>query len=704
YDIAGNITQMNGDVFAYSTDKQHQLTAICSSNVPVNKCHPSNTQVESAWFYDETGNLIKKAKKEGAKWQYDFNARNQLVSVINNNRTVASFVYGPFGRRIQKLAEDLTGTTYISSFYDIEKKPGNEVVSTIYVQGPQGVVASYQSSSKSLDVVKSRYFHQNHIGSSTLITDATGAEASRTVYEPYGEPNESESSGEQSFRQKFTGKELDSNSGLYYFGARYYDASIGRFISPDPALQTASPYLYAGNDPITNTDPSGLWFGSSILHNVENAAKSGFDDVENTAKGLYALGKEVVKDGGFESFIAHRLYDDISHTHSVGGFFAGLGKSTANLAIGIANLSLDLQMVPEAILLGSSTPQIPTFQISKNEQFGADIAIVASFAIPGVGEEEAAEEGLELGAKAAQDAEAGEADSCAMSFAQGTQVLIKDGVKNIEDVEVGDEVWAYNEQTGDNELNVATRLLTRQAPDTVIIEVNGEKITTTRLHPFYTDGKWVAAQDLAVGDRLNAFNRPDVYVTNSAYENGHEQVFNFVVEDQHNYFVSRHKVLVKNPPCTRSAQRKRNRSEISPDNIQRPGAKRIRWATAPPGSSSDGNLLRPGPNARESIGARSTSQSFTASENASIDRFGARNGCHSCSIRESGYDDPTHYTPDHQPPSGILKILNDGVEPPPNSQRLYPHCKTCSITQGGQVSRAIGFFNRTGELPAWAAK
>ena len=60
----------------------------------------------------------------------------------------------------------------------------------------------------------------------------------------------------------FTGKEKDKHSSLLYFGARYYDPSIGRFITPDPLSHkylSLSPYVYAANNPINAYDPNGLW-------------------------------------------------------------------------------------------------------------------------------------------------------------------------------------------------------------------------------------------------------------------------------------------------------------------------------------------------------------------------------------------------------------------------------------------------------------
>jgi len=66
------------------------------------------------------------------------------------------------------------------------------------------------------------------------------------------------------YEHKFTGKERDAESGNDYFGARYYGTSMGRFMSPDPTgghlenPQSLNKYSYALNNPLTNTDPTGL--------------------------------------------------------------------------------------------------------------------------------------------------------------------------------------------------------------------------------------------------------------------------------------------------------------------------------------------------------------------------------------------------------------------------------------------------------------
>lgn len=117
------------------------------------------------------------------------------------------------------------------------------------------------------------FFHQNHIGSSSVITDAFGAEVARAEYKPYGEIVQAWSPGQDIFRAKFAGKEWDKDASLYYFNARYYDPLTGRFMSADTQVQggaernaaAVNPYAYGNNSPIIYHDPSGHFFFLIII-------------------------------------------------------------------------------------------------------------------------------------------------------------------------------------------------------------------------------------------------------------------------------------------------------------------------------------------------------------------------------------------------------------------------------------------------------
>jgi RHS repeat-associated protein len=115
------------------------------------------------------------------------------------------------------------------------------------------------------------YYHGDHLGSSNMITDAYGAIYQHLEYFPYGETwiEEGGSYGGNTPGYKFTGKELDPETGLYYYGARYYDPALSRWISADPAFESylngkriykslsLSLYSYAFQNPLKFIDPDG---------------------------------------------------------------------------------------------------------------------------------------------------------------------------------------------------------------------------------------------------------------------------------------------------------------------------------------------------------------------------------------------------------------------------------------------------------------
>jgi len=105
------------------------------------------------------------------------------------------------------------------------------------------------------------------LGSTSVVTDSSGAQYGYTRYYPYGSTRDSGGSLDTS--KKFTGQRLDG-TGLYYYGARYYDPVIGRFISPDTLVpnpanpQAFNRYSYVLNNPLKYTDPTGHGWWSII--------------------------------------------------------------------------------------------------------------------------------------------------------------------------------------------------------------------------------------------------------------------------------------------------------------------------------------------------------------------------------------------------------------------------------------------------------
>jgi len=94
--------------------------------------------------------------------------------------------------------------------------------------------------------------HNDHLGGVNVITDINGAKVQLNEYDPWGKVSRTE--GNVDPEKRFTGQILDPESGLYYYGARYYDPELVRFISPDPIVpspgdpQTLNRYGYVRNN------------------------------------------------------------------------------------------------------------------------------------------------------------------------------------------------------------------------------------------------------------------------------------------------------------------------------------------------------------------------------------------------------------------------------------------------------------------------
>jgi len=114
---------------------------------------------------------------------------------------------------------------------------------TSYVHGPNGLIAKINETGV-------YYYHSDHLGSTSAMTDGGGSVVEEQLNAPFGQLI----SG--SGRYGFTGKERDE-TGLQYFGARYYNPETGRFLTIDPVMQFHSPYPYAANNPLRYTDPDG---------------------------------------------------------------------------------------------------------------------------------------------------------------------------------------------------------------------------------------------------------------------------------------------------------------------------------------------------------------------------------------------------------------------------------------------------------------
>jgi RHS repeat-associated protein len=179
-----------------------------------------------------------------------------IFLVVQSHRCVRSknFKYDPFGRRIYKSSS--SGTSVFAcdgdNLTEETNSSGTAVARYSQTQNIDEPLAMLRSSATS-------YFHADGLGSVTSLSNAAGSIANTYTYDSFGKLTASTGSLVNPFR--YTARESDTETGLYYYRARYYDQSSGRFTSEDPSRFTGGIdlYLYVGNNPSVLVDPFGLF-------------------------------------------------------------------------------------------------------------------------------------------------------------------------------------------------------------------------------------------------------------------------------------------------------------------------------------------------------------------------------------------------------------------------------------------------------------
>jgi RHS repeat-associated protein len=179
----------------------------------------------------------------------------------------------------------------------------------------------------------------DHQGSIRQIVDNTGSLLNQITYDSYGNIT-SQSNPSVTFRFGYTGREWDSETGQYYYRARYYDAGVGRFISQDPigfAAGDANLYRYVGNSPTNFTDPSGLDWVSSLDSTLSRNRIDLYGAVNtlDQAAGGFASGAT----GGLTDHLREGIYGrgvNNNQQGAVHGVFNGLGQVSSTVVGGAA--------------------------------------------------------------------------------------------------------------------------------------------------------------------------------------------------------------------------------------------------------------------------------------------------------------------------------------------------------------------------------
>lgn len=276
----------------------------------------------STFGYDTNGNLTSKTDATG-NWTYTWDYENRLTQASKSAGVSVVYAYDALGRRVQ-LTSTAGGTTKF--VYDgadvIRDLDGNNATTADYLNGLDIDEKIRQTVSGT-----GSYFLTDHLGTNRALADAGGNLTSSLGYDTYGNV----SSGPVGARYTYTGREIDSDTGLMYYRARWYDPQQGRFNSEDPIGLHAGInfYAYVNNDSVNSTDPLGLKKRERYRQTSQPKRPTSCD-----------CEKEQPPSGG-DSFLS-----------LMGSYGIGVAKGFTGAAKGTARLPVDLAQDPAGTVDG----------------------------------------------------------------------------------------------------------------------------------------------------------------------------------------------------------------------------------------------------------------------------------------------------------------------------------------------------------------
>jgi RHS repeat-associated protein len=344
-------------------------------------------------------------------------------------------------------------------------------------------------------------------GSVRQLTNAAGAVTDAYEYDAFG--NLISSDGTTPNVYLYRGERYDTDLGLYYLRARWYNPVTGRFMTRDPyegsIYDPASlhRYNYSRANPANFIDPSGRAATSDYIFLGLNAL------AEATA--VTAAGEAISC-----SYFALASAVDLVGQH--------VGQDIDQLGLLWQGCMAKITVKQHLVGIGTN--------------------------LLGIGVGRAISKGIGW---LLEDAELG-LQPCALCFAAGTPVQTDHGSVSIESIKVGDKVWARDTKTGKNELRAVTAVAPQHRDKLVELRIAGENhvLRATPVHPFWarrTSGEaahWINAGNLLAGEQLETEDGRWVEVQAVAPLQGLTVAYNFTVEQDHDYFVGDEGLLVHN--------------------------------------------------------------------------------------------------------------------------------------------------------------
>jgi RHS repeat-associated protein len=307
YDEVGNFLHFkhyaNGN--AWTRDYEYNKPSLIKEDKLLDKKNNCLTSTSigtsnESYTYDAHGNMTFMPHLPEMAWDF----KDQLQMVDKGGGCKAYYVYDAAGQRVRKVIEDndkpIEERIYIGGFEVYHKYTGEDKLEreTLHIMDDKQRIAIVDTRTEGEDESPRqalRYQLGNHLGSASLELDEEAQIISYEEYYPYGStsyqagPNTSEVKRK---RYRYTGKERDEETGLYYHGARYYAPWLGRWVSCDPAgmVDNINLYIYAKSNPIVYVDSNGN------QSKMMQAAAAPFKELESWVSNTWTEFKEIVAD------------------------------------------------------------------------------------------------------------------------------------------------------------------------------------------------------------------------------------------------------------------------------------------------------------------------------------------------------------------------------------------------------------------------